>query len=97
MFFYKGSVAKLFYKGSVAKLFYKGSVAKIFTRAALPNASESVIAVTCHSEQGIVARWFIFSKPKISICVSFGGSCNGRCWYMYFMSIWSIFGPFGIF
>jgi hypothetical protein len=24
------------------------------------------------------ARWFVF-KPKISIWVNFGGSCNGRC------------------
>jgi hypothetical protein len=34
------------------------------------------------------ARWFVF-KPKIPIWVSFGGSCDGRCWY--------ILEPFGIF
>jgi hypothetical protein len=46
-----------------------------------------------------VARWFVF-KPKIQIWVNFGGSCNGRCWYilwalgsfygllLYFMGIW---------
>jgi hypothetical protein len=28
-----------------------------------------------------VARWHIF-KQKIPILVSFGGSCNGRCWYI---------------
>jgi hypothetical protein len=28
-----------------------------------------------------VARWFVF-KPKIQIWVNFGGSCNGRCWYI---------------
>jgi hypothetical protein len=28
-----------------------------------------------------VARWFIF-RPKIAIWVNFGGSCNGRCWYI---------------
>jgi hypothetical protein len=28
----------------------------------------------------------IFFKPKIPIWVNFGGSCNGRCWYI----IWSI-------
>jgi hypothetical protein len=28
-----------------------------------------------------VARWHIF-KPKITIWVHFGGSCNGRCWYV---------------
>jgi hypothetical protein len=51
-----------------------------------------------------VARWFVF-KPKIQIWVNFGGSCNGRCWYilwtlspfysllLYFMDIWK----FGIF
>jgi hypothetical protein len=46
-----------------------------------------------------VARWFVF-KPKIQSWVNFGGSCNGRCWYilctlgpfygllLYFMDIW---------
>jgi hypothetical protein len=46
-----------------------------------------------------VARWFVF-KPKIQIWVTFGGSCNGRCWHilwtlgrfyglsLYFMDIW---------
>jgi hypothetical protein len=46
-----------------------------------------------------VARWFVF-KPKIQIWVKFGGSCNGRCWYIlwicgpfygilkYFMDLW---------
>jgi hypothetical protein len=28
-----------------------------------------------------VARWFVF-KPKIQIWVNFGGSWNGRCWYV---------------
>jgi hypothetical protein len=28
-----------------------------------------------------VARWYIF-RPKIPIWVIFGGSCNGRCWYI---------------
>jgi hypothetical protein len=27
-----------------------------------------------------VARWLFF-KPKIQIWVTFGGSCNERCWY----------------
>jgi hypothetical protein len=35
-----------------------------------------------------VARWHIF-KPKIPIWLNFGGSCNGRCWYI----LW----PLGIF
>jgi hypothetical protein len=55
-----------------------------------------------------VARWFLF-KPKIPICVNFGGSSNGRCWYIlcpfgkfschltYFMAIWYIFPSFGTF
>jgi hypothetical protein len=34
------------------------------------------------------ARWFVF-EPKISNGVNFGGSCNGKYWY--------IFWPFGIF
>jgi hypothetical protein len=55
-----------------------------------------------------VTRWFIF-KPKIPICVNFGGSGNGRCWYIlcpfgefsghlaYFTAIWYIFRRFGTF
>jgi hypothetical protein len=50
-----------------------------------------------------VARWFIF-KPKIPIWVNFGGSLNGRCWYIMYMAVWSILRsfwyiirPFGIF
>jgi hypothetical protein len=35
-----------------------------------------------------VARWFV-SKPKIPICVSFEGSCDGSCCY--------ILRPFGLF
>jgi hypothetical protein len=48
-----------------------------------------------------VARWFVF-KAKIQIWVNFGGSWNGRWWYilwtlgpfygllLYFMDIWFI-------
>jgi hypothetical protein len=42
-----------------------------------------------------VARWFIF-KPKIPIWVNFGGPWNGKCWYMYFMTIRNTSRPFGI-
>jgi hypothetical protein len=54
------------------------------------------------------ARWYIF-QPKIPIWVNFGGSCNGRCWYilwpfgmfygilLYFTAIWYTLWPFGIF
>jgi hypothetical protein len=35
-----------------------------------------------------VARWFVF-KTKIPIWVNFGGSCNGKSWYV----LW----PFGVF
>jgi hypothetical protein len=50
---------------------------------------------------------YIF-RPKIAIWVNFGGSCNGRCWYIlctfgvfyghliYFMTIWYILWSFGI-
>jgi hypothetical protein len=31
--------------------------------------------------QSRVARWHIF-KPKSQIWVNFGGSCNGRCWFI---------------
>jgi hypothetical protein len=37
---------------------------------------------------GRVARWFVF-KPKIQIWVNFGGSCDGRWWYI----LWTL-GPF---
>jgi hypothetical protein len=55
-----------------------------------------------------VARWFVF-KPKIQIWVNFGGSLNGRCWYilwtlgpfygllLYFMDIWYRLWKSGIF
>jgi hypothetical protein len=55
-----------------------------------------------------VARWYIF-RPKFAIWVNFGGSCNGRCWYVlwtfgllyghliYFTAIWSIIRTFDIF
>jgi hypothetical protein len=43
-----------------------------------------------------VARWHIF-EPKIPIWVNFGGSYNGICWYVYFMTIWFILRHFGIF
>jgi hypothetical protein len=29
--------------------------------------------------------------PDSTIWVNFEGSCNGRCWYQYFMAIWYIF------
>jgi hypothetical protein len=42
-----------------------------------------------------VARWYIFKPkipiwvilPKIPIWVILGRSCNGRCWFTYFMAI----------
>jgi hypothetical protein len=47
----------------------------------------------------------IFSNKKIHVWVNFGGSCNGRCWYIgllyihlvYFVAIWYIFWFFGMF
>jgi hypothetical protein len=54
-----------------------------------------------------VARWYIF-KPKISVWVNFGVSCNERfwkilCWFglfychlVYFWSYWYIFPRFGM-
>jgi hypothetical protein len=48
-------------------------------------------------------------KPKIPVWVNFGGSCNGRCWYIlrpfgpisghfvYCVAIWYILWLFGIF
>jgi hypothetical protein len=46
----------------------------------------------------MVARWYIF-EPKIPIWVNFAGSCNGKCWYIfyYFTAIWYILLSFGIF
>jgi hypothetical protein len=43
-----------------------------------------------------VARWFVF-KPNIPIWVDFGGSCYGKSWYTYFMTIWSILRPLEMF
>jgi hypothetical protein len=42
----------------------------------------------CHAYGAGVARWYI-CKPRVTILVTFGVSCNGRYWY--------IFRPFGIF
>jgi hypothetical protein len=39
-------------------------------------------------ETGLPDGIYIF-KPKMPIWVNFGGSCNGRCWYI----LW----PFGLF
>jgi hypothetical protein len=48
-------------------------------------------------------------KAKIPFWVNFGGSCNGKCWYIlwpvglfyghmdYFRAIWFILLPFGLF
>jgi hypothetical protein len=44
-----------------------------------------------HIRRSRFDSWCVF-KPKIQIWVNFGGSCNGKCWYMYFMAIWSILG-----
>jgi hypothetical protein len=35
--------------------------------------------------------------PKIPIWVHFGGSWNAKSWHMYFMTIWNMLWPFGIF
>jgi hypothetical protein len=43
---------------------------------------------TMPCRQGRVARLFVF-KPKIPIWVNFGGSCNGKSWYII-KTIWSI-------
>jgi hypothetical protein len=37
---------------------------------------------------GMAARWYIF-KPKIPICVNFGGSCSGKIWH----TLW----PYGMY
>jgi hypothetical protein len=42
------------------------------------------------------------SNQKSQFWVNFGGSCNGRCWYIddhfvHFTVIWYILWPFGIF
>jgi hypothetical protein len=42
-----------------------------------------------------VARWFVF-KPKIQIWENFIGSCNGRCWYI-FWTLGLFYGLFVIF
>jgi hypothetical protein len=34
-----------------------------------------------NSPKSWFVRWYIF-KPKIPIWVNFGGSCDGRCWYI---------------
>jgi hypothetical protein len=58
-------------------------------------------------QNSVVRRCIL--KPKIQIRANFGGSCNGRCWYIlwtfglfyghlvYFKDIWSILWTFGLF
>jgi hypothetical protein len=36
-------------------------------------------------------------RPKILMWANFGGSCIGRCWYMYLMRIRSLLRPSNIF
>jgi hypothetical protein len=46
-----------------------------------------------------VARWHIF-KTEIPIGVNFGGSCNGRCWYIlgpFWSDVYMYLQPFVIF
>jgi hypothetical protein len=43
----------------------------------------------------------LFSNQKSQIWVNFGGSLNGKCWYIfdhleYFLTIWYNLWPFGI-
>jgi hypothetical protein len=38
-----------------------------------------------------------FSDQKIAIWVNFGGSCNGRIWYILYIDILSILRPFDTF
>jgi hypothetical protein len=42
-----------------------------------------------------VARWRIF-KPNIQIWVNFGGTCNGRCWYILWAFGLRILRPIGL-
>jgi hypothetical protein len=42
-----------------------------------------------------VARWFVF-KPKIQIWVNYGAPFNEKK-LIYYIAIWNIFLPFGIF
>jgi hypothetical protein len=35
-----------------------------------------------------------YFQTKIPIWVDFGGSCNGRCWYILHIAIWSYVRPF---
>jgi hypothetical protein len=50
------------------------------------------IQVTDHGCQMVY-----FQTKKKTFRVNFGGSCNGRCWYIYFMGIWYILRPIGKF
>jgi hypothetical protein len=38
-----------------------------------------------------------FFKPKFLFLENIGWSLNGKFWYMYFMALWSVLRPFGIF
>jgi hypothetical protein len=67
-----------------------------------PSASRSACSTfisgvhQLHAYIGRVARWFLF-RPKILICVCFGGPWNGKCCYTYILVILNILPPLGIF
>jgi hypothetical protein len=51
--------------------------------------TKSSSRVTCLCTR--VARWYIFWNQKIPIWINFGGSCNGRRWYIV-RPFWLLYG-----
>jgi hypothetical protein len=62
-------------------------------RGPLPGRESVQVQVTILHEG---SRWYIFIS-KIPHWICFGGPWNGNCWYTYFIAIWNILWPFGMF
>jgi hypothetical protein len=71
-------------------IFAQTNVIKATADAVISCLSENFFNISSR-----VARWHIF-KTKILIWVNFGGSCNGRYWYILHVAIRYILRPFGL-
>jgi hypothetical protein len=80
-------VSKFFLGGSdKSVLCLRFAQQKYWSKISWGRGNECRFEINVHRTR--VARWFVF-KPKIQIWVNFGGSWNGRCWYI----LWTL-GPF---
>jgi hypothetical protein len=72
-------------------VFENNKCLKIFLKLkqCLRYVGRAEIQVPLRSEKDYQVAYFL-SNPKIPIWVNFGRSCDGRCWFVYYMFIWYI-------